>query len=240
MAEAQQLAMNFQEISSTGLLKKVTTRLPYQFGRHEIGCPHIIVYDFGVKQNILQTLNRMGCKITVVPATMPINKVYQLAPDGILLSNGPGDPKAYSQVIDSVKSLVVSNLPIFGICLGHQLLGLALNIPIEKLKFGHHGINHPVKSLQTGQVFISSQNHNFTLSDETFPDDYQVTYRSLFDNSIQGIQHKYKAIFGIQGHPEGCPGPTELDFLFKEFIGAAREYMQQKTIGSNQCLSTLG
>lgn len=239
IAQAKEIAKSFQEINNSQLLNKVTSLHPYLWQNNtaqiSIKKPHIVVYDFGVKKNILRQLEHFGCKITVVPATTSLQSLYKLNPDGVLLSNGPGNPLAYTKTIHLVKALIKQQIPILGICLGHQLLGIALGAKIEKLQFGHHGINHPVKELFTEQVFVTSQNHNFCISDNELPKEIAVTYRSLFDHSIQGIKHKYKPIFGIQGHPEGCPGPTDIDLIFKEFIRESIQYSKTLNDELNQC-----
>lgn len=236
---ANQLATTFSEISSSNLLEKVSVSSQYLYGLNSSKIekePHIVVYDFGVKRNILRILDELECRVTVVPALTPAYELNSLEPDGIILSNGPGDPLAYTSVIDIVRNLILSDIPILGICLGHQLLGIALGARIEKLKFGHHGINHPIIDLNTGRVLITSQNHNFVLSDMGLPNDITVTYRSLFDSSIQGIQHKFKSLFGLQGHPEACPGPTELSIAFNQFLSTVRQY-EKKDI--KQCQNSL-
>lgn len=242
VSKAQRAATQFHDVRNAHLLEKVTTTRSYQWIKELKSShkkPHLVVYDFGVKRNILRLLETLKCNITVVPATEPLHNVYRLQPDGIVLSNGPGDPLAYTHAIDMVRTMIIADIPILGICLGHQLLGFALGARIIKLKFGHHGINHPIKELYTGRVFITSQNHNFTLADEELPKEITVTYRSLFDYSIQGIEHKYKPIFGIQGHPEGCPGPTELSFLFKSFLQSVSRYYHNKKMEYKKCQNTL-
>jgi carbamoyl-phosphate synthase small subunit len=231
LKQAQQRAREFNEVRCSKLLEKVSCKSSYQFS-NKLSTLHIVVYDFGVKKNILKLLSEQDCRITVVPATTPFAQVEILKPDGIVLSNGPGDPFSYTEVIEIVGLLVQSAVPIFGICLGNQLLGISLGAQLEKLKFGHHGINHPIKDLDTGKIFISSQNHNFVISEKKLPEDILVTYRSLFDYSIQGIRHKEKPIFGIQGHPEGCPGPTDISSCFEHFLLMAKRL--------KECQSTLG
>ena len=226
---AKQMVCDFHEIRSAQLLEKVTTTFPYRFPKQMsamVKKPHIVVYDLGVKRNILRMLANYDCEITIVPASFPLQRLLKLQVDGVVLSNGPGDPSVYINVIDSVSTLVTMDIPILGICLGHQLLGLALGAKIQKLKFGHHGINHPIQPCETDKVLISSQNHNFAIADEAIPKEIKVTYRSLFDNSIQGIQHRFKSIFGIQGHPEGCPGPTECEHFFDLFFQAVMKNFQ--------------
>ncbi len=240
IAEAKDIAKQYHEINSPQLLNKVSTVHPYVRQSNSVQLPikkpHIVVYDFGVKNNILRQLEQFGCNITVVPALTPLGNLYKLNPDGIVLSNGPGNPLSYTKIIEKVKFLIKLQIPILGICLGHQLLGLALGAKIEKLQFGHHGINHPIKELFTEQVFVTSQNHNFCLSDKELPNEIRVTYRSLFDSSIQGIKHKYKPLFGIQGHPEGSPGPTDIGLIFREFIQEVFQYNKTLNYELNQCL----
>ena len=185
---------------------------------------HIVAIDYGVKKNILRNLVKNGCRVTVVPATTPAETILALNPDGVFLSNGPGDPAATGgYAVPIIKTLIDSDTPIFGICLGHQLLGLALGAKTEKMKVGHRGANHPVKDLLTGKIEITSQNHGFVLSEKSLPENVEITHRSLFDNSIEGLKYKDKAIFSVQYHPEASPGPTESDYLFKKFITLVQE-----------------
>lgn len=179
---------------------------------------NIIVYDFGVKKNILELLIKYGCKITIIPAETSAEKVISLKPHGIVLSNGPGDPRSCIKIINNIKILLKTKIPIFGICLGHQLLALSNNAKILKMKFGHHGSNHPVQNLKTKKVMITSQNHNFTIDPINLPKNIKVTHKSLFDNTIQGIKIINTNAFGFQGHPEANPGPKDSEKLFKKFI----------------------
>ncbi|MFK5984751.1 MAG: glutamine-hydrolyzing carbamoyl-phosphate synthase small subunit [Pseudomonadota bacterium] len=179
---------------------------------------HVVAYDFGVKRNILRLLADRGCKLTVVPAQTSAKDVLALNPDGIFLSNGPGDPEPCGYAIEAIKQLIDSNKPIFGICLGHQLLSLACGAKTIKMKFGHHGGNHPVAVLKTRQVMISSQNHGFAVEESSLPNSLEITHKSLFDQSIQGVCHKDKPVFGFQGHPEASPGPHDISPLFDQFI----------------------
>lgn len=180
---------------------------------------NVVAYDFGVKSNILRLLYDRGCHITVVPAKTPADQVLSMNPDGIFLSNGPGDPQACDYAIAAARSFLEHNIPLFGICLGFQILALACGGETKKMKFGHHGSNHPVVETE-GQkrVFITSQNHGFAVDEETLPDCLHVTHRSLFDQTIQGIKHKTKNAFGFQGHPEASPGPHDIDMLFDTFV----------------------
>ena len=178
----------------------------------------VVVYDFGVKHNILRMLVDRGCELTVVPAQTPADDVLALRPDGVMLSNGPGDPEPCQYAIDSIRTLVDKGVPTFGICLGHQLLALASGASTEKMKFGHHGANHPVQDLASGRVMITSQNHGFAVSEQGLPDTLEVTHRSLFDGTLQGISRRDRPAFGFQGHPEASPGPHDAGDLFDRFI----------------------
>ncbi len=185
---------------------------------------NVVAYDFGVKRNILRILADYGCKVTVVPAQTSAADVLAIKPDGVFLSNGPGDPEPCVYAIDAIKDIVETGLPVFGICLGHQLLALASGARTKKMKFGHHGANHPVQDLQTKRVMITSQNHGFAVDDDSLPENLLVTHRSLFDDSLQGIHRTDKPAFGFQGHPEASPGPQDAAPLFKHFI----ELMEKK------------
>ena len=160
----------------------------------------------------------MGCDVHVVPARTTAKEILNLKPDGIFLSNGPGDPEPCEFAIESIKELFNCNIPMFGICLGHQLIALASGARTEKMKYGHHGANHPVIDVKTSKVMITSQNHGFVVNEDSLPSTFKVTHRSLFDNTIQGIMHKKYPIFSFQGHPEACPGPQDVNYLFKKFI----------------------
>jgi carbamoyl-phosphate synthase small subunit len=184
----------------------------------------VIAYDFGVKRNILRLLADQGCDVTVVPAQTPAKEVLAEKPDGVFLSNGPGDPEPCDYAITAIQEIIETGLPMFGICLGHQLLSLALGAKTIKMKFGHHGANHPVQSLDGGQVLITSQNHGFAVDEESLPECLITTHRSLFDGSLQGVHHKEKPIFGFQGHPEASPGPHDLQYLFNHFIELMKEH----------------
>ena len=177
----------------------------------------VVAYDYGVKLNILRMLVDRGCRILVVPAQTPAAEVLALNPDGVFLSNGPGDPQACDYAIKAIEEILAVDMPIFGICLGHQLLGLASGAKTVKMKFGHHGANHPVQDLATGVVMISSQNHGFALDEKSLPEQLQATHKSLFDGSLQGIRRTDKPAFGFQGHPEASPGPHDADHLFDTF-----------------------
>jgi carbamoyl-phosphate synthase small subunit len=179
---------------------------------------HVVAYDFGVKRNILRMLAARGCRLTVVPAQTPAKDVLALNPDGVFLSNGPGDPEPCDYAIEAIRELLAAGMPTFGICLGHQLLALASGAKTMKMKFGHHGANHPVKDVDTGQVLITSQNHGFAIDPETMPETLRVTHVSLFDGSNQGIARTDVPAFSFQGHPEASPGPHDVAYLFDRFI----------------------
>jgi len=179
---------------------------------------HVVAYDFGVKHNILRMLAERGCRVTVVPAETPAAEVVARRPDGVFLSNGPGDPEPCTYAIAAIRELVNSGLPTFGICLGHQLLGLASGARTVKMKFGHHGANHPVQDRDTGQVLITSQNHGFAVDAATLPANLRVTHVSLFDGTLQGVARTDRPAFSFQGHPEASPGPHDLAYLFDRFV----------------------
>ena len=179
---------------------------------------HVVVYDFGVKRNILRCLVEAGCHLTVVPAKTPASEVLAMKPDGVMLSNGPGDPEPCDYAIAAARELMAARIPVMGICLGHQILGLACGAKTLKMKFGHHGANHPVQDLSTKQVWISSQNHGFAVDEASLPDNLTATHRSLFDGSLQGIARKDVPAFSFQGHPEASPGPHDVSPLFARFI----------------------
>ena len=183
---------------------------------------NVVAYDFGVKRNILRILAESGCHLTVVPAQTSASEVLAQKPDGVFLSNGPGDPEPCDYAIAAISELVASKIPVFGICLGHQLLSLAMGAKTIKMKFGHHGANHPVQCLDTERVMISSQNHGFAVDEASLPDTLRATHRSLFDGSLQGIHHNELPAFGFQGHPEASPGPHDIRPLFEHFIELMR------------------
>ena len=229
-AVAIEHARKFPGIAGTDLAKFVTTAESYQwchgvtFGRRprilsrRIAPYHVVAYDFGIKRNILRLLSDLDCRMTVVPATTSAEEAMALSPDGIFLSNGPGDPEPCDYAIDAVKEFLNVGIPVFGICLGHQLLALAAGAKTTKMKFGHHGANHPVQDLESGQVMITSQNHGFAVDEESLPKEVVATHRSLFDGTLQGIALKDCPAFGFQGHPEASPGPHDLLPLFERFI----------------------
>ncbi len=189
----------------------------------------VVAYDFGVKRNILRILSERGCQVTVVPATTTSEEVLGLSPDGVFLSNGPGDPEPCAYAINAVRGLLDAGVPIFGICLGHQILALAGGARTLKMKFGHHGANHPVQDLSTGKVLITSQNHGFAVEEASLPGNIRATHRSLFDGSLQGVHFSHRPAFGFQGHPEASPGPHDILPLFDHFI----ELMGQKGASEN-------
>jgi carbamoyl-phosphate synthase small subunit len=178
----------------------------------------VAAYDFGVKYNILRRLDAYGCDVHVFPATAPASELLAIDQDGVFLSNGPGDPAALHYAIDNVRTLVDSERPMFGICLGHQVLGLAVGGRTFKLKFGHRGANHPVKELRSGKVEITSQNHGFAVDPDSLPADAQVTHLNLYDGTVEGFRHTTKPIFSVQYHPEASPGPHDADYLFRQFL----------------------
>ncbi|MCU0976340.1 MAG: glutamine-hydrolyzing carbamoyl-phosphate synthase small subunit [Steroidobacteraceae bacterium] len=228
-AAAIHAARRFPGLKGMDLAKVVSVRQPYQWSegslwKRETRPPkpgarlHVVAYDFGIKRNILRLLADHGCRITVVPAQTPADEVLALSPDGIFLSNGPGDPEPCDYAIAAIRRFLETDIPVFGICLGHQLLGLASGARTVKMKFGHHGANHPVQDLATGRVFISSQNHGFAVDEATLPSNLMPTHRSLFDGSLQGIARTDRPAFGFQGHPEASPGPHDLRPLFENFV----------------------
>jgi len=223
-------ASKFPGIAGMDLAKFVTTSESYQwchgtsFGRkprimsRRIAPYHVVAYDFGVKRNILRLLSDLDCRLTVVPAKTTAAEALALNPDGIFLSNGPGDPEPCDYAITAIQEILEAGTPVFGICLGHQLLALAAGAKTEKMKFGHHGANHPVQDLESGQVMITSQNHGFAVDESSLPDNVVATHRSLFDGTLQGIALTDKPAFSFQGHPEASPGPHDLLPLFDRFI----------------------
>ncbi len=229
--KAKALIAEFPGLQGMDLAKVVTCKAPYEFtqGEWALGegyseggdkAHHVVAYDFGVKRNILRMLVSRGCKVTVVPAETSAEDVLAMQPDGVFLSNGPGDPEPCSYAIEAIQTLLGSKLPMFGICLGHQLLALASGAKSMKMKFGHHGANHPVQDLANKRVYITSQNHGFAVDAEALPDTVEATHVSLFDGSLQGIAVKGQTAFGFQGHPEASPGPQEMSYLFDQFVAA--------------------
>jgi carbamoyl-phosphate synthase small subunit len=238
-------ANKFPGIAGMDLAKFVTTDSAYQWshGRtfgdrnrvmsRRVAPYHVVAYDFGVKRNILRILSDLECRMTVVPATTPAQEVLDMAPDGVFLSNGPGDPEPCDYAITAIREILETDVPVFGICLGHQLLALAAGARTLKMKFGHHGANHPVQDLTNGRVMITSQNHGFAVDPESLPDNIAVTHNSLFDGSLQGIAFRDKPAYSFQGHPEASPGPHDVLYLFERFINDMDEYkrsMSQTTV----------
>ena len=234
-AKALKLAMGFPGLSGMDLAKVVSTEKPYVFedGEWALGQGYsklanakfnVVAFDYGVKRNILRMLVERGCKVTVLPAQATAEDALALKPDGIFLSNGPGDPEPCDYAIKAISTLVETGVPVFGICLGHQLLGLASGAKTMKMKFGHHGANHPVQDLDNQRVYITSQNHGFAVDPDSLPANVRTTHVSLFDGSLQGIARTDKPAFSFQGHPEASPGPHELSYLFDRFV----DLMQQR------------
>ena len=223
-------ANKFPGIAGMDLAKLVTTEKAYQWchgsefsqiGRivsRRVASYHVVAVDFGIKRNILRILSDLDCRMTVVPATTSAAEILALAPDGVFLSNGPGDPAPCDYAITAIREILKTSVPVFGICLGHQLLALAAGAKTVKMKFGHHGANHPVLNEDSGQVMISSQNHGFAVDRDSLPDEVEMTHSSLFDGSLQGIALTGRPAFGFQGHPEASPGPHDLLPLFERFI----------------------
>jgi carbamoyl-phosphate synthase small subunit len=222
-------AKEFPGLAGMDLAKVVTAREPYEWheGRWELGKgyrrpeeakTHVVAYDYGIKQNILRMLAERGSRITLVPATTPAREVLRMKPDGVFLSNGPGDPEPCDYAIEAIGEILdATRVPVFGICLGHQLMGLASGAKTLKMKFGHHGANHPVKDLDTGQVVITSQNHGFAVDPSSISGNLRPTHVSLFDGSLQGLARTDRPAFCFQGHPEASPGPHDIGYLFDRF-----------------------
>ncbi|MEJ2609601.1 MAG: glutamine-hydrolyzing carbamoyl-phosphate synthase small subunit [Candidatus Thiodiazotropha sp.] len=234
LSAALKLAQSFPGLKGMDLAKEVTTQIAYEWSQGswtlEEGLPealtmdqqklpyHVVAYDYGIKRNILRMLVDRGCRITVVPAQTAADDVLSMQPDGVFLSNGPGDPEPCDYAIESIGKIIESGLPVFGICLGHQLLALASGAKTMKMKFGHHGANHPVQDLQKGNVMISSQNHGFAVDEASLPSCLTAIHRSLFDGTLQGIHRTDKPAFSFQGHPEASPGPHDVAPVFDHFI----------------------
>ena len=227
--EAIAQARAFPGLAGMDLAKTVTCQKSYVWNEgewalengYQSGCSQhfrVVAFDFGIKRNILRKLAQRGCSVTVVPAQTSAEEIVALKPDGVFLSNGPGDPEPCDYAINATRALLDRNVPLFGICLGHQLLALASGARTVKMKFGHHGANHPVQDVQSGKVFITSQNHGFAVDMDTLPESVRITHVSLFDGSLQGFELLNKPAFCFQGHPEASPGPHEADYLFDRFI----------------------
>ena len=230
------MARDFPGLQGMDLAREVTVEDPYEWRQGswslESGLPeaagdlrwHVVAWDFGVKRNILRMLVDRGCRVTVVPAQTPASEVLAMQPDGVFLSNGPGDPEPCDYAIAAIQEVLEQSVPVFGICLGHQLLALASGAQTVKMKFGHHGANHPVQDLSNSRVMISSQNHGFAVDEASLPDTLEATHRSLFDQSLQGIRRTDKPAFSFQGHPEASPGPHDVSPLFDDFIRMIEVY----------------
>jgi len=237
--DALEVARAFPGLKGMDLAREVSTARSYGWAQGtwtlEGGLPdssatpkehqpyHVVAYDFGVKRNILRMLVDRGCRLTVVPAETPASEVFALQPDGVFLSNGPGDPEPCEYAIYAIREFLARGIPLFGICLGHQLLGLASGAKTVKMKFGHHGANHPVIDLASGRVMITSQNHGFAVDEDTLTPELRATHRSLFDGSLQGVERTDRPAFGFQGHPEASPGPHDASALFDRFVAMMRE-----------------
>jgi len=233
-ARALAEAKAFPGLAGMDLAKVVSVESSYEWNEGEwtlkgFSAPaaprfNVVAYDFGIKRNILRMLASRGCKVTVVPAQTPASEVFKLNPDGVFLSNGPGDPEPCDYAITAIQEILAKRIPTYGICLGHQLLGLASGAKTMKMKFGHHGANHPVKDVETGQVLITSQNHGFAVDGDTLPANVKVTHVSLFDGSLQGIARTDVPAFSFQGHPEASPGPHDVAYLFDRFVRMMEEH----------------
>ncbi|MGL4282489.1 MAG: glutamine-hydrolyzing carbamoyl-phosphate synthase small subunit [Eubacterium aggregans] len=228
-AKALFMARAFPGLAGMDLAKVVSTKKPYSWDQGEwtidngyVAAPeprfNVVAYDFGVKHSILRMLADRGCRLTVVPAQTPASEVLAMNPDGVFLSNGPGDPEPCTYAVEAIRELLAQGMPTFGICLGHQLLALASGARTMKMKFGHHGANHPVKDLDSGQVLITSQNHGFAVDADSLPHNVRATHVSLFDGSLQGIARTDVPAFSFQGHPEASPGPHDVAYLFDRFL----------------------
>ncbi|TYK65481.1 glutamine-hydrolyzing carbamoyl-phosphate synthase small subunit [Colwellia echini] len=239
LADALTQAKAFPGLKGMDLAKVVSTKTQYEWtaGSWELGKGftkpdnlefHVVAYDFGAKANILRMLVDRGCKLTVVPAQTPASEVLAMNPDGIFLSNGPGDPEPCTYAIEAIKTFLETEIPVFGICLGHQLLGLASGATTVKMKFGHHGANHPVKDFARDVVMITSQNHGFAVDEANLPSNLTITHKSLFDDSLQGIHRTDKPAFSFQGHPEASPGPHDAAPLFDHFIDLIKVFKESK------------
>lgn len=235
------LARDFPGLKGMDLAKEVSCTEPYEWhegewvlGQGNVDTAsrerpyHVVVYDYGVKANILRMLASRGCRLTVVPARTPAAEALAMAPDGILLANGPGDPEPCDYAIEAIRELLTTDTPIFGICLGHQLLALAAGAKTVKMKHGHHGANHPVLDIDTGQVMITSQNHGFAADEATLPVNVRATHRSLFDGTLQGIELTDRPVFSFQGHPEASPGPRDVSPLFDRFVRMMKERLGKR------------
>ena len=239
LADAKAKAKAAPSMSGLDLAKVVSEREPYEWAETEWALEtgygaqkapkfHVVAYDFGVKRNILRMLASRGCKVTVVPAQTPAAAVLELKPDGIFLSNGPGDPEPCDYAIAATRELIETGTPVFGICLGHQIMALASGAKTFKMKFGHHGANHPVKDLDDGRVSITSQNHGFAVDEASLPANLRPTHVSLFDGTLQGLARTDKPAFCFQGHPEASPGPHDISYLFDRFTALMATHTEKK------------
>lgn len=237
-AAALALARSARSLAGLDLAQKVTTAQPYEwtetqwrlgegYGKLDEPLYHVVAFDFGVKRNILRMLTERRCRVTVLPARTTAEEALSYHPDGIFLSNGPGDPEPCDYAIKAARELIERGLPVFGICLGHQIMALASGAKTGKMKFGHHGANHPVQDMDTGKVMITSQNHGFAVDADTLPANCRVTHRSLFDGTLQGFERTDRPAFCFQGHPEASPGPGDVDYLFDRFIGLMEKAKQK-------------
>lgn len=231
-------AKGFEGLNGKNLAQTVSVTAPYVWkeggmwgslkSHPEKHIFKVLVLDYGIKKTILRVLDELGCHLQVMPYDTTLEEILQYNPDGVFLSNGPGDPKACTTAITTIQALIKEKIPMFGICLGFQLLGLAMGAKTIKMKFGHHGGNHPVQCEMTKQVYITSQNHGFAVDETTLPTDLQATHRSLFDKTLQGFRHKHLPIFGFQGHPEAGPGPNDARVLFQTFIDSMLSHQKLK------------
>jgi carbamoyl-phosphate synthase small subunit len=251
-ADLVERARGIAHMEGSDLVKDVTCSAPYDFEsslaetvtdasfgvaplRRAKRPLRVAAYDFGIKRNILRRLAAHGCQVRVFPASTPASELLAWKPDGIFLSNGPGDPAAVTYAIDNIKEIAGSNVPTFGICLGHQLMGLALGAQTYKLKFGHRGGNHPVKQLESGAVEITSQNHGFAVDPDSLPSNVKVTHLNLYDGTVEGLRHTDKPIFSVQYHPEASPGPHDADYLFQEFLDEMEKSQSAKRASDAGC-----
>ena len=243
--KASDAARQAPSMAGQDLAKVVSVRQSYDWneslwalgtGYHAVSNPryHVVAFDYGVKHNILRHLAERGCRVTVLPATATAKEALALEPDGVFLSNGPGDPEPCDYAVRAIREILATPTPVFGICLGHQLLGLAAGAKTMKMKFGHHGANHPVQDLASGKVFITSQNHGFAVDEKTLPANVRPTHRSLFDGTLQGLELTDKPAYSFQGHPEASPGPREMAYLFDKFVKMMEAQGATKAQGSRR------
>lgn len=233
-----ELAEQARGFRLTGAIRAVTAREPFPVGAPPLArapgesrSPRVVLVDLGAKHNILRTLVRLGCDVTVVAAQTPAEAILALAPDGVVISNGPGDPKEAVEAVATTRRLLEARVPLMGICLGHQILALAVGADTYKMKFGHRGVNHPVKDLATGRVFITTQNHGYAVDESTLPPGVTVTHRNLNDGTVEGLALNDRPAFSVQYHPEACPGPRDSLYLFERFLQMVRRYRAERTQG---------